>query len=249
MQFEFKKYYGQNFLINQNIIDKIISFIPTNVEKVIEIGPGMGALTIPLMQKYKIDALDIDKTCLDNLLLKIVGSFSNSYIENLTLIHADALKYSFPYEVVIGNLPYNIGTKIIENFIYNPIPLGIFMLQKEVAQRLLSHNYGKLSVFIKARYFVEKLLDVSSGNFFPKPKVESQVIILKRNNDYDYVNLKKLKYVLGSCFAHRRKKLMFLKKTDPLIWKILLLNNIDVNLRAESLAAEVYFNLSQDIVV
>lgn len=239
MQFHFKKTFGQNFLKNKNIINKIVNAIPERYQDIYEIGPGAGALTQKLITKFaNIRAIEIDKECVELLQEKFCEA------TNLEIINKDVLQYQFDHNcVVIGNLPYNIGTKIIENFIYNPIQFGVFMLQKEVAQRMVGNDYCRLSIFVQSRYDVKKVLDVAREDFTPMPKVQSQVITLIPHGKFSDVDLKKLKDITAIIFSSRRKKLSCLKKGYPHIVKMLENEGIDLNLRPENIPKEALYNI------
>lgn len=236
MQFNFKKKFGQNFLINEGIIEKIASNV--FADKIYEIGPGSGALTKKLLNlNKKIKAIEIDSECIEILRKK----FENE--PNFDLIQTDALEFKFDKNIfIVGNLPYNIGTKIIENFVLNDSVGGIFMLQKEVADRILNCD-NKLGVFVQSLFDVSKIMNVSAENFFPKPKVNSSVIALKRNNR-PLFDMKKFKQMLFLFFSQPRKKISFIRHYDELLFKKIIEQSWDLNLRAENVKKEDYIKLA-----
>ena len=174
-----KKRWGQNFINDKNLIDKIISvFDPNKRDTVLEIGPGKGALTYPLSKRVKkIIAVEIDPI--------LVSHLKENFIENIELINDDILRFKHTsikkgYKI-IGNLPYYITTPIIFSFLEseNWSKMTI-MVQKEVADRMIAKpgnkNYGRLSIMVQAQASVEKHFDISNNLFFPKPKVKSSLM-------------------------------------------------------------------------
>jgi len=239
MKFHFKKHFGQNFLRNKNIIWKIVNSIPKKYDEIYEIGPGQGALTQFLLGRFaKVIAIEIDQDCVKILSEKFID------FSNLEIISADVLKYDFaPNSVIIGNLPYNIGTKIIENFLHNPIDFGVFMLQKEVAQRMSGVDFCRLSVLIQSVYDVKKITDVSPEDFVPKPKVHSQVISLQKHCKFVDVDLERLKKMTSVVFQNPRKKLSALKKSNLAILAELEKFGVDLNLRPEKIPKEIFYKI------
>ena len=245
-----KKKLGQHFLVDQNIINKLVRNIsPNRKDIIVEIGPGDGAMTkliIPFVKKMYLIEKDID---LINELVFILEKYKNSNI-----INQDVLKYDFslfddPFRVV-GNLPYNISTEIIFKMckINNVVDMH-FMLQKEVVDRMVSipnsKIYGRLSVMTQAYFITEKLFDISENVFIPKPKVKSSFIrLLPRksvfNNDMHEEVFSK---IVKSAFEGRRKMIRkslnnYLSDNDY--------KNINVNpkLRAENLTVGDYLLIS-----
>ena len=172
-----KKKLGQHFLVDQNIIKKLVrSISPNHLDIMVEIGPGDGAMTkliIPSVKRMYLIEKDLD---LVDELTVIIGKYKNS-----NLIIQDVLKYDFsvldkPFRV-IGNLPYNISTEIIFKMCkINKVEDMHFMLQKEVVDRMISKPnskvYGRLSVMTQAYFVTKKLFDISKDVFIPKPKVK-----------------------------------------------------------------------------
>lgn len=232
--FNFKKKFGQNFLKNYNIINKICNSIPSNYKDIYEIGPGGGALTEVLLKKFNVTAIEIDKECVDNLVAL------NE--ENLHIINQDVLNYKFDYKFVVGNLPYNIASKILTNFVKNTIPCGVFMVQKEMAQSLMDDDFTRLGCFVGICYDVEKITNVSRNCFVPAPKVESTVIRLTEHKKYSNIDLKKYDEFLLMILSQRRKSLSFLKKNINFI-KALEANDVDVKKRVGQLSIEKIINI------
>ena len=201
-----KKRWGQNFLNDPNIAKKIISLLgDIKDEKILEIGPGEGALTNRIDAK-KITAVEIDKELCNNL----------EKIENpsLFVVNEDFLKINLndiSFNKVIGNLPYNISSQIIFKILnHSNWNKAVFMIQKELADRIISkegsRQYGRISIMIQSICQVKKEFNVSANCFFPKPDVESTVISLqkKKSTQVDYKNLEK---IVKMSFSQRRKKL------------------------------------------
>ena len=249
-----KKFLGQHFLIDENISKKIIESIDfSKHNKVIEVGPGKGALTKHLLKiKDILTLVEIDK--------ESIFFLKNEFInENLEIIEKDFLNFkivetypSLSRILIIGNFPYNISSQIlfkaIEN--YNSISSLVGMFQKEVAERIVSnHNskkYGILSVKTQLFYDVKILFNVSPNVFFPKPKVDSAVISLTRKENINLncdINL--LDKVIRLSFQQRRKKIKnSLKRLD--IQDNILEDSI-FELRPEQLSVQEFVKLTQKI--
>ena len=253
-----KKSLGQNFLIDKNIINKIIKI--GNIDKnkiVMEIGAGYGNLTksIIAMKPKKIFAIEKDK----KLSLFLIKKFQG--IKNLKIINEDILdiikkKNSKHNLLVFGNLPYNISTKILASLImlkeWPPwYDLLIFMFQKEVADRIIAKpntkEFSRLTVLSNWRLEIKKHFDVSKNSFFPKPKVKSTILSFKprKNNLLNLRNPKNLEKVTQVLFSSRRK--MINKNLKKLFKeKLFLLNNlnIDLNKRPEELSNETFYKIA-----
>ena len=245
-----KKKLGQHFLVDQNIINKLVRNIsPNSKDIIVEIGPGDGAMTkliLPSVKQMYLIEKDID---LINELVFILEKYKNSNV-----INQDVLKYDFsifnnPFRV-IGNLPYNISTEIIFKMckINNIVDMH-FMLQKEVVDRMVSipnsKTYGRLSVMTQAYFITEKLFDISENVFIPKPKVKSSFIrLLPRksvfNNDMHEEVFSK---IVKSAFEGRRK---MIRKSLNNYLSDYDYDNIKVNpkLRAENLTVDDYLLIS-----
>lgn len=211
-----KKRFGQHFLHDKNIIDKIITaFSPEKGQKIIEIGPGKGALTIPLLQhQIELDVIEIDK----DLVQSIINKCEKTGKINVHCV--DVLKFDFCQFTnnklrIVGNLPYNISTPIIFHLLKykHCISDMLFMLQKEVVDRLSAEpgnkNYGRLSVMVQSQCQVEKLFDIGPESFAPPPKVNSSLVRLQFCDTYDknIVNSETFARMVNSAFQQRRKTL------------------------------------------
>ena len=249
-----KKFLGQHFLIDDNISKKIVDNIDfKKFKKVIEVGPGKGALTKHLLNiKDILTLIEVD----NESVVFLKNEFLN---EKLDIIENDFLKFdilsAYPSEeniLIIGNFPYNISSQILFKSIdnYKSVKAIIGMFQKEVAERIISKNnskqYGILSVKTQLFYDAKILFDVSPNVFFPKPKVNSAVISLTRkeniNIDYD---LELLDRIIKLSFQHRRKKIKnSLKKLD--IEENILEDSIFES-RPEQLTIEEFVKLTRKI--
>ena len=180
-----RKRFGQNFLHDVRIIDAIVRrFDPQPGQLIVEIGPGLGALTQPLLEQLPhMHVIELDRD--------LVARLEDRFGQRVTVHAEDALKFDFASLVdadrklrVIGNLPYNISTPLLFHLLEQSDVISdmTFMLQKEVVQRMLakpgSKTYGRLSVMLQARCSMQKVLDVKPGAFKPPPKVDSAVVQL-----------------------------------------------------------------------
>ena len=253
IKFKHKKSLGQNFLINKKILKKISSLKDFKNQEVVEVGPGKGYLTEFIIKKKPSKLILIEK---DQTLNTILSDLIKNKNVEVKLIIGDALKISVnklskKKIILIGNLPYNIATTLIINWLryINSFKSIIVMVQKEVASRLSAKkktkHYGRTSVLIQVVADVKVKFDVEPENFFPKPKVISSVIELKpkkRKFKYD-----KLDFLLKTSFSHRRKKIRNnLKKISP-IYPIKNLKEcqIDSNLRPQDISPNEYIKLSK----
>ena len=253
-----KKSLGQNFLIDKNIINKILKVVKVNKNNtVLEIGSGYGNLTkaITTMQPRKLIAIEKDK--------KLFSFLNNQFVnyKNMKIINEDVLNFiekkNFEKNIIVfGNLPYNISTKILASLImlkkWPPwYQVLVFMFQKEVADRILAKNrtkaYGRLTVLSNWRLEITKHFDVSKNSFIPRPKVNSTLLSFrpKKNNTYYLKNPKNLEIVTRVLFSNRRK--MINKNIKKLFSKnISILKNLNLNLnvRPEELSNETYYKIA-----
>tara|TARA_B100001029_G_C15060743_1_gene458238 strand:+ start:2773 stop:3564 length:792 start_codon:yes stop_codon:yes gene_type:complete len=212
-----KKSLGQNFLSDRNVINKISSLENLKNQIIIEIGPGSGNLTKSIIQKGPNKIILIEKDARFSNLLK--GKLSSH--KNLEIYNHDILEFKFDDvvfkdSIIFGNLPYNISTQILAKFIsvakwppfYKKI---IFMFQKEVADRILAkHNtkdYGRISILANFRLEVTDNFKISKNCFFPKPAVDSKIIVFKpkTNINYNIRNIKNLEKITNIFFSNKRK--------------------------------------------
>lgn len=256
MQHRAKKRLGQNFLVDQNIIQRIIDSIqPEDGESIIEIGPGLGALTKPILNQVKqLDVIEFDKDIIPKLQLNCL------YDAALTVHQIDVLKFDFTAFQnklnnnnkirVVGNLPYNISTPVLFHLLQHRhvIQDMFFMLQKEVVDRITSSSgtkcYGRLSVMIQSYFKVTPLFIVPPYSFEPAPKVESAVLKLqpiahKPDDTPDYQLLEEL---VRTAFSQRRKTLKNTLKNFCSLEQ-LEKSGIDPTQRAESVPLEAFIAL------
>ena len=252
-----KKSLGQNFLIDQNIIDKIINIVEIKDKSILEIGPGTGNLTKNILKKNPKKLIVIEK---DNDLAKLL---KKSLEDSVKIINDDVLKIDenkldADILTVFGNLPYNISTEILCNWILNIKNKNfwfdnlVLMFQKEVADRIIAKfntkNYGRLSILSNWKLEIEKICDVQPSSFFPKPKIDSSVLLLKpKLNFFPLTNPKNLEKLTRIFFMYRRK---MLKKSYNLLFNgnldIANKLNIDLKLRPQNLNFETYYKLSEE---
>ncbi|MBR1385749.1 MAG: ribosomal RNA small subunit methyltransferase A [Bacilli bacterium] len=259
IEHNFKKKYGQNFLNDKNVVNKIVSVAETSKEDlIIEIGPGGGALTEELIKKSKVLAYEIDKELEDNLKSKIKSDnfyliFDNFLNRN---IKEDIKNIKYNNLYVIANLPYYITTPIINKIIEDKIDVKkmVLMVQKEVGERFSaksgSKDYSSISIYLNYFFDINKEFTVSRNSFFPKPNVDSIIIsFTKKEKKYNINNEDKFFKLIKDSFVQKRKTLKNnLKKYDfKIIEKILVKNNLPVDVRAENIPIEVFIEISNNI--
>ncbi|MCK5829848.1 MAG: 16S rRNA (adenine(1518)-N(6)/adenine(1519)-N(6))-dimethyltransferase RsmA [Methylococcales bacterium] len=255
MNHKARKRFGQNFLQDHNVIYNILSNIQAEPnEHWVEIGPGLGAITEPLLQKKVIlDVIELDRDLVTFLKAKFIDA------ENMTIHSSDALKFDFSTLTnkteklrVIGNLPYNISTPLLFHLLENTncIEDMHFMLQKEVVDRICadpgSKKYGRLSVMLQYYCEAELVFDVPPESFDPIPKVMSSIVKLTPHEipPVKIESVESLNKVVTAAFSQRRKTIRnSLKKlfTEEQISSL----QIDSTLRAESISLSEYALLSQ----
>ncbi|WP_440652718.1 16S rRNA (adenine(1518)-N(6)/adenine(1519)-N(6))-dimethyltransferase RsmA [Candidatus Pelagibacter sp. HIMB1542] len=251
-----KKSLGQNFLIDNKIIDKIINYINIKDKIVLEVGPGTGNLTGPILKKqpkkfYVVEkdndlAIQLTKKFYDKI--KVINNDILSFDENLLI--KDKV-------IVFGNLPYNISTEILIKWIINLknsfwFECMILMFQKEVADRIIANinnsNYGRLSILSNWKLNIKKICDVYPASFKPQPKIDSTLLFFTpKKNFYKINNPKNLEKITRIFFSNRRK--MLRKPYNKLFNGDLRVSeklNINLNLRPQNLSCETYFKLTQE---
>jgi len=259
-----KKSLGQHFLRDPLLIERILARAKFDKSStVLEIGPGTGALTFPLASCVRhLIAVEKDGTLAE----KLRADLRREGIGNVTLIHEDILKLDMaPLSEekieVIGNIPYNISSPLIEMLIRNRelIPRAILTLQHELAARLTASpgnkQYGALTVLIQYHARLSPLLEVPRQAFFPKPKVSSTVVQFEFSRPFPrrVDSEDSLRKVVRAAFAHRRKTLLnSLRGTFP-SWEVQSLLNamehcaIDPQRRAETLSMDDFINLTEAV--
>jgi 16S rRNA (adenine1518-N6/adenine1519-N6)-dimethyltransferase len=251
-----KKSLGQNFLIDKNIIDKIINTVSIVNNEILEVGPGTGNLTREILRNNPSKVYLVEKdTILAESLKKIID-------ERIVIFNEDILKFdenslSKNKIIVFGNLPYNISTEILSTWIVNLkedywFSDLILMFQKEVADRIIAQsntsNYGRLSILANWRLNINKICDISPESFSPKPKIQSSLIHFTPKKKFagikNPLNLEKITRIF---FSHRRK---MLKKPFNQIFNgnsdLLKKFNLDLNLRPQNLDFDTYYKLTME---
>ncbi len=246
-----KRSLGQNFLISDAVVDKIMGLAkPDNFDQTFEIGPGLGALTDPLIVRAKnLTLIELDKV------------FASFWVEkNQKVIEVDALKVFWPdllnptkSSLLISNLPYQISSRLVVDLslLTNSFDRMVLMFQKEVAQRMMAEpsnsQYGLLTVIARSYWDISMGLEAGPVDFFPKPNVASRVLVFNRKkeqppleNAKDFLNFVKV------AFANRRKKLLpkltaFHKKEELRLRFAELKLSEDV--RAETLSPQKFIEL------
>ena len=255
----FKKKYGQNFLNDKNILNKIANVANTNPnDLIIEIGPGAGALTEELIKKSQVLAYEIDND-LEEILR---NKFKNN---NFELIIDDFLKHdvkkdleSKKYEdlYIIANLPYYITTPIINKIIDDKLNVKkmVLMVQKEVGERFTASvgtkEYSSITVFLNYYFEVKKEFVVSKNSFYPRPNVDSIIVSFTRKEKEKRIkNEEQFFKLIRDSFVQKRKTLKNnLKDYDfSKVEQILLKNNLKLDVRAENIPYEVFIDISNNL--
>ena len=252
-----KKSLGQNFLIDENIINKISSLIKIEDQNILEVGPGTGNLTNALLKKKPKKFYVIEKD--DNLANLLKKEFKDKII----VINDDILKVnennlSNEKLIVFGNLPYNISTEILCKWIINLNDKKIWfrnfilMFQKEVADRILSEynssHYGRLSIIANWKLDIKKIIDIKPNSFSPRPKIDSSLLFFSpKKNFLKIKNPKNLEKITRIFFSQRRK---MIKKPFSQVFsndiKIAKKLKIDLNLRPQNLTNNTYYELANE---
>ena len=241
-----RKRFGQNFLVDEKIINQIIFTIsPKHNDNIIEIGPGKGPLTFPMLEHLiSLNVIEIDRD--------LVALLKSKKEEKLVIYEADALNFDFAVIDnkfrVIGNLPYNISTPLLFHLLdYRDKIIDMtFMLQKEVVDRIVASpgnkTYGRLSVLMQAFFEVESMFVVPKESFDPQPKIESAILYLKTRDKPMVMDSRPLEEIVKIAYSQRRKTLKNCLKS--------VLNQsqtrIDLSQRAEMLSLESYITLMND---
>ena len=251
-----KKSLGQNFLIDKNILEKIVNIIDIKDKNILEIGPGTGNLTSYILNKNPKKFFVIEKD--DELAINLKNKFDNKLIIiNDDVLNVDETNLFEDKLIVFGNLPYNISTEVISKWIIN---LGnnfwfeslVLMFQKEVANRIIAKfntsNYGRLSIICNWKLNIKKVCDIKPGAFYPKPKVDSSLLFFHpKKNFIKLNNPKNLEKVTRIFFNQRRK---MLKKPYNQLFngdqKVCNKLKIDLSLRPQNLNLDTYCKLAYE---
>ena len=256
MNIKAKKSLGQNFLIDREVLEQIVSTVDIANKEILEIGPGSGNLTSYILKKNPTKVLVIEKD--DELALLLNEKFN----DKIEIINDDVLKItedkiSDQKLTVFGNLPYNVSTEILSKWIMNIGKIFWFeslvlMFQKEVADRIIaesnSSKYGRLSILTSWKLNVKKILDIKPQSFSPRPKIDSSLLLFTpKENFFELKNSKNLEMITRVFFSHRRK---MLKKPFNQIFDnandVARKFDIDLNLRPQNLKPEIYFDLVKE---
>ena len=257
MRIKPKKSLGQNFLIDKEIIKKILTCADIHNKNILEVGPGTGNLTSEILKKNPKELILIEK---DNHLLDLL---KKKYTENIKFINDDILnisenKLSNNKLTVFGNLPYNISTEILIKWILNLnsnlwFDKLILLFQKEVADRITSNsnnsNYGRLSIISNWRLNIKKIIDVKPSSFKPKPKVESTLLLFTpKIKFFKLKNSESIEDVTRIFFNQKRKKIKkplnkLFKNSDQIAKKL----NLNLDLRPQNLDFQTYYLLAKEL--
>ena len=243
MYVKLKKKYGQNFLIDDNVTNKIINLINHNNLNILEIGPGNGKLTNKLINKKpkKLDLIEIDTELVKNL----IDKFKNHNF--LNVINNDILKYDIinNYDLVISNLPYNISSQVlIKLSLMREVPNEmILMFQKEFATKLLEDKLNSINSIINCFFKIRLKFHVSKNCYRPIPKVDSSVLkfeklnqsLIKTDEIESFIKFKRY------LFSYKRKSL------GNLLKKYKFNENINLSMRAESLKLKELIKIFREI--
>ena len=243
-------------MIDDKILNQIVSCVDIENKNILEIGPGTGNLTKYILNKRPKKFTVIEK---DNYL---ITNLQEQFKQSITIINDDVLNINesllFKEKVnVFGNLPYNISTEILNKWIINLkndfwFDNLVFMFQKEVADRIVANynnsKYGRLSILANWKLIVKKICDIKPSSFSPKPKIDSSLLIFTPRKDfYRIKNPKNLEKITRVFFNNRRK---MIKKPFNQIFngdlKILKKLNINLNLRPQNLSFETYYKLTEE---
>ncbi len=252
-----KKSLGQNFLIDENIINKIVNVVEIDKKIILEIGPGTGNLTSAILNKNPKKFIVVEK---DKILAQLLQKKFGKKIQiiNKDVLDVDENLLDKEKFTVFGNLPYNISTEILCKWILNINDKKpwfnelVLMFQKEVAERILSKfntsHYGRLSIIANWKLDIEKICDIKPSCFYPAPKVESSLLIFNlKKNFFRIDNAKNLEKITRVFFMHRRK--MIKKAYNQLFngnLEIASKLGIDLNLRPQNLSFDTYYKLVKE---
>ncbi len=259
-EFVLKKKFGQNFIVDENIIDSIVNKSEIDKETmVVEIGPGAGSLTYKLGLKAKnVLCYEVD-TSVEGLLKNNIKNLDNVEIifEDFLKVNLnkDLEKYEYEKLYVVANLPYYITTPIIVKLIEESfVDKIVVMVQKEVGDRFKakpgSKDYGSLSIYLNLYYDVKKLLDVSKHIFIPKPRVDSIVVAFERKTEnYDLKNKDIFFKLVRDSFKQKRKTIKNnLKEYNlEIIETVLIKYGYNLSVRAEQLPIEIFVDIANNL--
>ena len=252
-----KKSLGQNFLIDKNVLERIVSLIKIENKSILEVGPGTGNLTSCILKNNPKKLILVEK---DKYLARLLKKKfeTNVVVINEDILKIDENKLHEDKLIVFGNLPYNISTEILAKWVLNLDNKNfwfdslILMFQKEVADRIISKfnssKYGRLTILANWKLDIVKICDIKAGSFSPRPKINSSLLFFKpKKNFYKLQNSKNLEKITRVFFNQRRKKI---KTPYNILFKgnVNVIRNlrIDLNLRPHNLKEEIYYELTKE---
>ncbi len=252
-----KKSLGQNFLIDKNIIKKIVKLTKIKNKNIVEIGPGKGALTEEILKENPKSFKIIEKD------FNLAKRLNEKYFKNkkIKVFNDDILKFNIDKilsknTVIFGNLPYNISSQIFVKILrleklYSKVESLIFMFQKELGEKIISKypssNYGRLSILTNLKLSLIKKFFVSPNCFFPKPKVTSIVLQLKpkKTNLFSIKKIENLEKITNVLFSNKRK--MINKNIKKILNEedIKKIFNLGLNLRPTEINPDTYYKITE----
>ena len=252
-----KKSLGQNFLIDKNIIKKIVGLIDIKNKNIIEIGPGEGAITNEILNKKPKSLKIIEKDF--NLAKKLKNKYSKNKLVkvfNEDILNFKIDKIIFKNTAIFGNLPYNISSQIFVKILRlkkwpSNITDIIFMFQKELAEKIIckypSSSYGRLSILSNLKLNIIKKFYVSQNCFFPKPKITSMVVYLKPKKVrlFNIKNIESLEKVTNILFSNKRK--MINKNLKKILndHQIKRIKGLKLNFRPMDIEPNIYYKITE----
>ncbi len=251
-----KKSLGQNFLIDKNILEKIVNLTEIKNKNILEIGPGTGSLTSNILKKKPKKFIVIEK---DN---DLAMRLKNIFNKKLTVINKDILKIDEASLInekvtVYGNLPYNISTEILCKWIINSknnfwFDHLVLMFQKEVADRIISKfntsSYGRISILSNWKLNVKKIFDIKPEAFSPRPKVDSTLLFFTPKKVFQKLKEPKNLEKITRIFFNQRRKMIkkpfnsLFNRDQSIIYRL----GIDLNLRPQNLDYEMYYKMAKE---
>ena len=249
-----KKSLGQNFLIDKNVLNKIINSSIIENKNILEVGPGTGNLTSLILKKKPKKLIVVEKD--SNLSTNLKANFKDQLkIINEDILKVDESNLFSEKATVFGNLPYNISTEILNKWIINIrnnfwFECLVLMFQKEVADRIIAKyntsDYGRLTIICNWKLDIKKVCDIKPEAFYPKPKIDSSLLLFYPKKNFVKINDPNTLEKVTKIFFNQRRKM--LKKPFNQLFngdkKILDKLNIDLNLRPQNLSLNTYYELA-----
>ena len=255
MIFKNKKSLGQNFLVNQTILNLIVNLGEIKkTDSILEVGPGTGNLTEKILNKNPKNFFVVEKD------KRLISLLSEKFKNKIKLYNEDILNFSYQNltnkELIIyGNLPYNISTQILVSWIkLNNLSIFckkfILLFQKEVADRIIaeqnSKNYGRLSIITSWKFNVKKIIDIEPENFKPAPKVKSSLLVFEPKTKYLNLKCNTIEHVTNVFFNQRRKMIkkplnILFKNSEEIVKKL----NLNLSLRPQNISNDTYFKICE----